>query len=174
MPPDSSKKRSKITVSSVGRAAERGASGAPDTATICSGGRAASRPTVSISQRLRRAAASSLEPLLDLLAAAARPPATVHRLRPGASPSQNGIDGGWPCASSTRTVPRSTRKIRYEVLPSWNTSPCRLSTAKSSFTVPTEMRFGLEHHPVVRVVRNGAAGGDRRQPARPCAAAASC
>src|SRR5436190_23902343 len=25
--------------------------------------------------------------------------------RPGASPNQNGIEGGWPCASSTRTSP---------------------------------------------------------------------
>jgi hypothetical protein len=32
--------------------------------------------------------------------------------RPGASPSQNGMVGGWPRASSTRTVPRSTRRIR--------------------------------------------------------------
>jgi hypothetical protein len=33
-------------------------------------------------------------------------------VRPGASPSQNGIVGGCPWASSTRTVPRSTRPIR--------------------------------------------------------------
>ena len=33
-------------------------------------------------------------------------------LRPGASPSQNGIVGGRPCASSTRTTPRSTRRMR--------------------------------------------------------------
>ena len=33
-------------------------------------------------------------------------------LRPGASPSQNGIVGGWPCASSTRTMPPSTRRMR--------------------------------------------------------------
>ena len=30
-------------------------------------------------------------------------------VRPGASPSQKGMFGGWPLASSTRTVPRSTR-----------------------------------------------------------------
>ena len=58
-------------------------------------------------------------------------------VRPGASPSQNGIVGAWPCASSTRTRPASTRRILYDVLPSWNTSPARLSTAKSSLTVPT-------------------------------------
>ena len=33
-------------------------------------------------------------------------------LRPGASPSQNGMVGGAPCASSTRTMPRSTRMMR--------------------------------------------------------------
>ena len=33
-------------------------------------------------------------------------------VRPGASPSQKGMLGGWPWASSTRTVPRSTRWMR--------------------------------------------------------------
>ena len=33
-------------------------------------------------------------------------------LRPGASPSQKGIVGAMPCASSTRTRPRSTRRMR--------------------------------------------------------------
>ena len=33
-------------------------------------------------------------------------------LRPGASPSQNGILGGTPCASSTRRRSRSTRMMR--------------------------------------------------------------
>ncbi len=33
------------------------------------------------------------------------------RLRPGASPFQNGTPGGWPCASSTRTAIASTRRI---------------------------------------------------------------
>ena len=63
-------------------------------------------------------------------------------VRPGASPSQNGMLGGTPFASSTRTVPRSTRRMRYDVLPSWNTSPARLSTAQSSFTVPTTCDCG--------------------------------
>ncbi len=43
---------------------------------------------------------------------------------------------------STRTRPGSMRMIRYEVLPSWNTSPARLSTAKSSLTVPTSRPCG--------------------------------
>ena len=63
-------------------------------------------------------------------------------LRPGASPSQNGIVGGAPCASSTRTRPRSTRRMRYDMLPSWKMSPAMLSTAKSSLTVPTIVACG--------------------------------
>ena len=63
-------------------------------------------------------------------------------VRPGASPFQNGIVGGAPCASSTRTRPGSTRRMRHEVVPSRNTSPARLSTAKSSSSVPTVVPSG--------------------------------
>ena len=63
-------------------------------------------------------------------------------VRAGASPSQNGMLGGWPLASSTRTRPASTRRILYEVLPSWKTSPARLSMAKSSLSVPTKIPAG--------------------------------
>ena len=35
-------------------------------------------------------------------------------VREGASPSQNGIVGGAPCASATRTMPGSMRRIRHE------------------------------------------------------------
>jgi hypothetical protein len=58
------------------------------------------------------------------------------RERAGASPSQNGIVGGCPFASETRTLPDSTRTICHDALPSWKMSPARLSTAKSSLTVP--------------------------------------
>src|SRR5436190_1657796 len=63
-------------------------------------------------------------------------------LRPGASPSQNGMLGGAPCASSTRSRPASTRITRYDALPSWNTSPARLSIAKSSLTLPMRWLAG--------------------------------
>ncbi len=63
-------------------------------------------------------------------------------VRPGASPSQKGTDGGAPWASTTRTVPGSTRRIRHEVVPSRNTSPAMLSMAQSSFTVPTNVSSG--------------------------------
>ncbi len=84
-------------------------------------------------------------------------------LRPGASPSQNGIVGGAPCASSTRTRPRSTRRMRYDMLPSWKMSPARLSTAKSSLTVPIFVRLRLEHDVVVGRVGNRAARRERGQ-----------
>ena len=63
-------------------------------------------------------------------------------VRPGASPSQNGIPGGCPWASSTRTVPELIRRIRQEALPSWKISPAMLSTAKSSLTVPIKLSPG--------------------------------
>jgi hypothetical protein len=85
-------------------------------------------------------------------------------VRPGASPFQNGTDGGAPCASSTRTRPGSTRLIRQEVVPSRNTSPARLSTAKSSSTVPDDFAVRLGDHLVIRGIRNRAAGGDGGQP----------
>jgi hypothetical protein len=63
-------------------------------------------------------------------------------VRAGASPRQNGIVGGAPCACSTRTVPVSTPRIRQDVLPSKMMSPARLSTAKSSSSEPTTVPSG--------------------------------
>ena len=63
-------------------------------------------------------------------------------VRPGASPRQNGIVGAAPFASSTRTRPASTRRMRHDVEPSMNTSPAMLSTAKSSSSVPTTVSSG--------------------------------
>ena len=63
-------------------------------------------------------------------------------VRAGASPSQNGTEGGAPCASTTRTMPASTRRMRHEVLPRRNVSPAMLSMAQSSFTVPTTVSSG--------------------------------
>ena len=63
-------------------------------------------------------------------------------LRAGASPSQNGIVGGAPCASRTRTVPATTCVICHDALPSWKMSPPLLSMAKSSLSVPTNVSSG--------------------------------
>jgi hypothetical protein len=63
-------------------------------------------------------------------------------VRAGASPSQNGTEGGAPWASTTRTTPASTRRMRHEVLPRRKVSPAMLSMAQSSFTVPTTVSSG--------------------------------
>ena len=63
-------------------------------------------------------------------------------VRAGASPIQKGMTGGWPRASSTRTRPGSTLRMRHEVLPSWKMSPAMLSIAKSSLTEPTTVPSG--------------------------------
>ena len=55
---------------------------------------------------------SSVRRSADRGRAAATRTAESSSLRPGASPSQNGMVGGAPSASSTRTVPRSTRRMR--------------------------------------------------------------
>ena len=63
-------------------------------------------------------------------------------VREGASPSQNGIVGGLPFASATRTTPGSTLRMRQDVLPSWKMSPVLDSMAKSSSSVPTSVPSG--------------------------------
>ena len=79
---------------------------------------------------------------IDVLAQLATLRAKTRSVRPGASPRQNGIDGAAPWASSTRTRPGSTRRMRQDVVPSRNTSPAMLSTAKSSSSVPTTVPSG--------------------------------
>ena len=68
--------------------------------------------------------------------------AFAYRLadRPGASPRQKGIVGGAPAASTTVTSLPRTCRIRHDVLPSRKMSPAMLSMAKSSSTVPTNVR----------------------------------
>ena len=90
-------------------------------------------------------------------------------LRAGASPSQNGIVGGAPFASATRTVPDVTWRIRQDALPSWMMSPAFDSMAKSSFSVPMKVSCGS------RMTRKSAISGmappdvcaSRRLPRRP-------
>jgi hypothetical protein len=68
--------------------------------------------------------------------------AESSRVRAGPSPSQKGMVGAAPPASSTRTLPLSTRRMRHEVLPSSITSPAMDSTAKSSSTEPIKVSSG--------------------------------
>ena len=81
-------------------------------------------------------------------------------VREGASPRQKGTLGGAPLASSTDTEPDCTRRMRQEEFPRRKISPRKLSTAKSSSTVPMTGAFGLGDYSVHRVIWNRAAAGD--------------
>ncbi len=91
-------------------------------------------------------------------------------MRPGASPSQNGIDGGCPFASATRTMPGSMRRTRHEALPSWKTSPRVRLDRPVLVDRADEGALGLEAHLVVGGVRDRAAREERRRGARACVA----
>ena len=58
-------------------------------------------------------------------------------VRPGASPCQNGIDGGAPPASETNRSPPRRYRTRHDVFPSTKMSPAWVSLPKCSSTVPT-------------------------------------
>ena len=105
IPPPSSKKRSATTCVSVGTAPST-ALPARTYATACSAP-ARSRPhsrDQPLASRPRRRARRSPR-------AAPRLRARARSCGPRPSPFQNGIDGGAPCAFSTRTTPDSTRRI---------------------------------------------------------------
>ena len=84
-------------------------------------------------------------------------------VRAGASPSQKGMPGGWPCASSTRTVPELIS----------GDFPRRVAELKNIarhafdgeiFVDRADECFArFHHHAVIAVVRNRAAGGQRQQ-----------
>ena len=138
--PVSSKKRSKITVSCVGSAP----SAARAAARYSINWRAAAVGTGSCASS--RACACGMPPSSSQAEMSARRRDTAldsSSVRPGASPNQNGMFGGWPWASCTNMRPVSTFRMRYEVLPSWKMSPGRLSKAKSSFTLPMRSASGV-------------------------------
>ena len=131
IPPASSKKRSAIRVRCVGNApsASRAtrryrticsapAGGTAHSRTRSSSARTGSSSIGSSSWRRRETSSDS------------------SGVRPGASPFQNGTDGGAPWAFSTRTRPASTRRIFQLWFPSRKMSPAMLSTAQSSSTWP--------------------------------------
>jgi hypothetical protein len=89
-----------------------------------------------------RAAASASSSRSATAARTADTSADSSGVRAGPSPSQNGIVEGAPPASSTRTFPLSTRRIRQELLPSRITSPAIDSIAKSSSSVPIGVSSG--------------------------------
>jgi len=62
----------------------------------------------------------------------------AHLVRPrGASPSQNGIDGGWPFASATRTTPLPMRRMRHECCRAGRHRPAGIRW-RSPVSVPTK------------------------------------
>ena len=137
MPPASSKKRSSTIVSLRRQAAERGVAGAQVVDELLGRGRRRA-PSSSISQRSALAPVGSrVRRSRHARRAGATPTAESSSLRPGASPSQNGIVGGWPVRVLDAHRAALDAEDLVGVLPSWKMSPARLSTAKSSLTVPT-------------------------------------
>ncbi|MDT4835180.1 hypothetical protein FQZ97_688360 [compost metagenome] len=114
MPPDSSKKRSSTSFDWLG-STPSAARARARYSTICRAA-ASSRPSSRASQPMAGASGSALpSPSANNPSSRSRRRDTLadsSSLRPGASPSQNGMFGGWPWASSTRTRPGSTRRMR--------------------------------------------------------------
>jgi len=137
MPPDSSKNRSAISVRWVG-SAPRAARAARRYRTICSA------PACATAQsRTRNSSARDGSSRSGSISSRSRDTSSDSSgVRPGASPFQNGSDGGAPCAFSTRTRPASTRRIFQLWLPSRKMSPAMLSTAQSSSTWPMVIPSG--------------------------------
>ena len=84
-------------------------------------------------------------------------------VRAGASPSQNGMVGGAPWASTTRTRPASTRRMRQERLPSRKMSPGQALDGEVLVHLADHGAAGVLDHVVVRHVGDGPAAGDRGQ-----------
>ena len=101
--------------------------------------RGRSPPSSSRSCRRRTAGSSSRRSTSARRSLTARDSSS---LRAGASPSQNGIVGGAPFASATRTLPPATCRMSHDALPSWKMSPALLSIAKSSLSVPMNVSSG--------------------------------
>ena len=125
MPPASSKNRSATTRR--GRHRAQGGPPARTYSTACSRRRRSRPHSRGAGARHRLSTTSSSR--------SSETPRDSSSVRPGASPRQNGMEGAAPWASSTRTRPASTRRIRQEVVPSRKISPAMLSTAKSSSSV---------------------------------------
>ena len=85
-------------------------------------------------------------------------------VRAGASPSQNGIPGGWPFASSTRTTPELMRRIRHDALPKLK-DVARQTFNREIFVHCAEESFRrIEHYTIIGIVGNCAAGRKSNEP----------
>src|SRR6266536_1341337 len=123
MPPTSSKKRSNTIVSYVGRQPSAACPAARYSRSCSAAGSAI--PTSSASQRRIPSACSPPRKRAAISARRRDTAADNSSLRPGASPSQNGMVGAIPWASSTRATPaaagaeavRQHAHHRREILP---------------------------------------------------------
>ena len=85
-------------------------------------------------------------------------------MRAGASPFQNGIDGGAPCASSTRTTPLSTRRMRQECRAEQEDVAGHALDGEVFVERADALPVGLGDDGVVGRVGDRAARGDAGQP----------
>ena len=117
-------------------------------------------PAAAISQAVA-ASIPCIEPRLELRAQARDARRQLVASVPGASPSQNGIVGGSPCASSTRIRPALDPQDPVGDVAELEDVALQALDREVLVHRADELRLRLEHHLVVGVVRNGAAGGDR-------------
>ncbi len=102
--------------------------------------------------------------LQDLRAASRKRACDSSADRPGASPSQNGTDGGAPCASSTYTRPGAHALDAPRVRAQQEDVAGQALHREILIQRADVAAIRLGCHGVVRVVGNRAAGGDGRQP----------
>ena len=155
MPPPSSKKRSATSVRRSG----------PRRESPCR--RARTRPPArrrrgrARSSRSSHAIALVVVALVDRGAHARRPRARARSCGRSPSPFQNGIDGGAPCASSTRTTPASTRRIIHEFVPSKKDVAGHALDREVFVERADDVALGFDDDVVVGGLGNRAAAGDR-------------
>ena len=85
-------------------------------------------------------------------------------VRAGASPAQKGIFGVAPSASTTRTLPASTRRIRQVELPRREDVPGQAVDREILADAADEGLVGIGDHAIIRDFGDRAARGQRGQP----------
>ena len=81
----------------------------------------------------------------------------------GASPNQNGTVGGAPSASTTRTVPGSTRRMRHDGAPEKEHVACHRLDGPVLVDSADKSVLGLEHDAEVGDIRDRTPGGHSRK-----------
>ena len=162
MPPASSKKRSSTTRSCVGRRAERRRGGGEIFDELLRAGRAdadllepAAGPNRRDGSERSRLSTSSRRRETDGESAS---------VRPGASPSQKGMFGGWPFASSTRTIAALDPLDAIGGVAELEHVARHALDGKILVDGADDVVLGLEQHLIVGGVGDRAAGGQRGRP----------